>query len=57
MHVSVTAAIAVLVVDMRLSYQTPSKASVEKTVQYQQNGLDQKSNRESVKPLPNSDNN
>ncbi len=49
MHVSVTAAIAVLVVDMRLSYQTPSKASVEKTVQYQQNGLDQKSNRESVK--------
>ena len=40
-YVAVTAAIAVLVVDMKLSCQTPTEASVEKTAQYQQNSLNQ----------------
>jgi hypothetical protein len=56
-YVAAAAAIAVLVVGIMLWSQTPGTASVEKTAQYQQNGLNQKPTQNAQNtPASNSDN-
>jgi hypothetical protein len=58
-YVTAAAAIAVLVIGIMLLYQTPSSASVGKTAQYQQSGLDQNptQNARNTPPSSNNDDN
>jgi hypothetical protein len=57
-YVAAAAAIAVLVVGIMLWSQTPGTASVEKTAQYQQSGLNQNPTQNAQNtPAPNNDNN
>ena len=58
-YVAASAAIVVLVVGIMLWYQTPGTASLEKTAQYQQSGLNQNptQNARNTSPSSNNDDN
>jgi hypothetical protein len=57
-YVAAAAAIVLLVVGIMLWYQTLGTASLEKTAQYQQSGLNQNPTQNAQNtPAPNSDNN